>query len=108
MKASEVQNAEGAIIGHAIICPACDAADMGSYHVFYTKKKDGKPGWTFNGDINRPTFSPSMNSTATPSDPEDGKPYRCHSFVRDGRIEYLGDCTHAMAGQSVELPDMEA
>jgi hypothetical protein len=27
----------------------------------------------------------------------------CHSFVTDGKIQYLSDCTHAMAGQTVDL-----
>ncbi len=31
----------------------------------------------------------------------------CHSFVRDGRIEFLGDCTHKLAGQTIELPEVE-
>jgi hypothetical protein len=30
---------------------------------------------------------------------------QCHSFVTNGRIEFLGDCTHALAGQTVDLPD---
>jgi hypothetical protein len=28
----------------------------------------------------------------------------CHSFVVDGRIQFLGDCTHHLAGQTVDLP----
>jgi hypothetical protein len=41
---------------------------------------------------------------------EAGKPLpqRCHSFVRNGRIEFLGDCTHALASQTVDLPDLPA
>lgn len=30
----------------------------------------------------------------------------CHSFVTDGRIQFLSDCTHALAGQTVDLPDL--
>jgi hypothetical protein len=30
---------------------------------------------------------------------------RCHSFVREGKIEYLGDCEHYLQGQTVELPE---
>lgn len=30
-------------------------------------------------------------------------PY-CHSFVTDGFIQFLADCKHAMAGQTVPLP----
>ena len=32
----------------------------------------------------------------------------CHSFVTDGRIQFLGDCTHDLAGHTVELPDLAA
>lgn len=32
----------------------------------------------------------------------------CHSFVTDGCIQYLGDCTHRLAGQTVDLPAWEA
>lgn len=40
--------------------------------------------------------------------PDAGKTHVCHSFIRDGRIEFLSDCTHALAGQTVDLPDIEA
>ena len=32
---------------------------------------------------------------------------RGHSYVTDGRIQYLSDCTHPLAGQTVDLPDVE-
>jgi len=28
----------------------------------------------------------------------------CHSFVTDGQIQFLGDCTHKLAGRTVPLP----
>ena len=59
----------------------------------------GKPVWGFNGDLERPTFTPSVLWT-TGHD-------ICHSFVRDGRIQFLPDCTHALASQTVELPEIE-
>mgnify|MGYP007013250410 CR=1 FL=1 len=31
-------------------------------------------------------------------------PAVCHSFVVDGRMQMLGDCTHALAGQKVDIP----
>jgi hypothetical protein len=34
------------------------------------------------------------NKTMTP---------RCHSFVRAGRIEYLGDCEHELPGGAVDM-----
>jgi len=30
---------------------------------------------------------------------------RCHSYVTDGRIQFLNDCTHDLAGQTVDLPE---
>lgn len=30
----------------------------------------------------------------------------CHSFIRNSKIEYLNDCTHNLAGKTVELPPM--
>ena len=30
--------------------------------------------------------------------------YRCHSFIRGGRIEFLSDCSHALAGKTVPVP----
>ncbi len=69
----------------------------------------GKPHWTFNGDFDKPTFGPSVLSHYD-MPAEDGFPavhYVCHSFVTDGRIQFLGDCTHALAGQTVDLPDIK-
>jgi hypothetical protein len=34
-------------------------------------------------------------------------PNVCHSFVTDGRIQFLTDSNHALAGQTVDLPDVE-
>lgn len=31
----------------------------------------------------------------------------CHSFVADGKIRFLGDCTHHLNKTTVELPIME-
>lgn len=65
----------------------------------------------------RPTFSPSILVTGvhrlTQEERETlqqgGKvtprPLVCHSFVRDGRIEFLSDCSHALVGQTVDLPE---
>ena len=59
--------------------------------------------WEFNGDTERPTFSPSMLIPGAP----DSCFVREHFFVRDGKIEYLSDCDHAMAGMTVDLKVVE-
>lgn len=33
-------------------------------------------------------------------------PIRCHSFVRNGEIQYLNDCTHQLAGQVVNMEEI--
>lgn len=64
-----------------------------------------QPDWTWNGDVDRPTFAPSV-LVRYPWGPDQHQVV-CHSFVRDGRIEFLGDCTHALAGQTVDLPPVD-
>ena len=84
-------------------CPAC-----GYGHLFRTVPgKNGEPVWTFNGDRDKPTFAPSMlvNAGLKAKYP-DGNIILCHSFVREGRIEFLSDCSHALAGKTVELPEI--
>lgn len=71
--------------------------------------------WEFNGDFEKPTFSPSYltwnepNPNADPKYDPTGKyrnGFRCHSFIRDGNIEYLSDCTHKLAGQTVQMTEV--
>lgn len=86
-------------------CPGCQSAHM-------VRVADGPgPGWGFNGDHDRPTFTPSV--LVTYDGPDAGQvddegdrapPAICHSFVTDGRIQFLGDSTHELAGQTVDLP----
>lgn len=84
-------------------CPGCKAA-----HCVIV---DGSRGWTFDGNEAAPTFSPSVlvrtGRAVDPNfEPEPGDPPEvCHSFVRAGRIQFLSDCTHDLAGQTVDLPD---
>ena len=77
--------------GIAFWCPGCDGV-----HVV----KISPGGWTFDGNTDAPTFSPSILVTGGSNDKS-----RCHSFVRAGKIEFLSDCTHALAGTTVEIPD---
>lgn len=61
------------------------------------------PRWDWNGNLETPTFTPSVLVRYQWSEGE----RVCHSFVTDGRIQFLGDCTHALAGQTVDLPEWE-
>jgi hypothetical protein len=63
----------------------------------------GSKAWGFNGDLEKPTLNPSVLVTWKSGDP-DYPDQRCHSFVRDGRIQFLSDCTHEHAGNTLDIP----
>lgn len=88
-KTEEILTPEGKHGGYIIYCQGCK-----TYHAF-----DGR--WTFNGDFEKPTFSPSMLVN------KDRQESRCHSFVTDGKIQYLSDCFHDLAGQTIDLQDVD-
>lgn len=80
-------------------CPGCEA-----YHSIRTggDRKNGAQ-WTFNNDKVKPTFEPSYLCGVN-----NFTEMRCHSFIRNGIIEYLEDCHHKFAGQMVQLPTIKA
>jgi hypothetical protein len=93
-------------------CPGC-----GRFHTIPTA---GPRAWSFNGDFELPTFNPSLlvRGTQWLTDEEydriragekiEPRPLVCHSFIRDGHIQFLSDCTHEMAGKTVALPEVKA
>lgn len=101
-------------------CPGCDIQ-----HTVNIKTSAG-PQWQWNNDVDKPTLSPSVlvksgHYTAghtgdcwctylrehPEEDPADVFTCGvCHSFVRDGKIEYLSDSTHNLAGSTVDLPEL--
>ncbi len=88
----------------AFWCPGCRQAHL--IRLSQAAAADSG-GWGFDGDLERPTFTPSIfvNWPGPAFNP--GAP-SCHSYVTKGRILYLQDCTHALAGQTVDLPDFPA
>lgn len=65
---------------------------------------EGPQAWGFNGDMDKPTLTPSV--LARRYNDSRGLYFVCHSFVKDGKIEFLNDCTHTLKGQTVELEDV--
>lgn len=80
-------------------CPGCDML-----HVVHVAGS-GHPVWQWNGSMDKPTFSPSVLVRYPWGEHREEKV--CHSFIRDGQIQFLGDCTHALANQTIELPDVD-
>jgi Family of unknown function (DUF6527) len=61
--------------------------------------------WQWNQNLDFPTISPSINIEIEYSDPS--RPSKiCHSFVNNGKIKFLPDCTHFLTSQEVELPEL--
>jgi hypothetical protein len=75
-------------------------------------KTRGAGSWGWNGNAERPTFTPSVLVTwpANPDASEEFKEWRterrCHTFITDGRVQFLQDCTHELVGQTLDLPDL--
>ena len=99
--------------GYTFECPGC-----GMSHAVQTNDPGGY-NWGFNGNVDAPTFSPSLlvRGTQTLTDEEverllrtekiEPKPLVCHSLIREGRIEFLSDCTHALAGKTVDMAEVD-
>ena len=102
--------------GFRFWCPGCKE----SHHV--PVGEGSGPRWGFNGDTDSPTFTPSILVRSGHYVPghqgetcwcnwEDKAEHPdlqcrvCHSFVTDGMIQFLGDCTHELAGQTVPIPE---
>lgn len=93
-------------------CPGCDEA--------HGIPVDGSRGWTWNGSLEAPTVSPSILVRSTRYGPDkvafgkydgpfpcEGSEWVCHSFLREGQIDFCGDSSHALAGKTVDLPEWE-
>ncbi len=86
-------------------CPGC-----GRTHQIPTIGPAAK--WQFNNNLDSPTFFPSLLVTSgyyvAPQLYAVNHPssFLCHSFITDGKIQFLNDCTHQLAGQTVDLNDI--
>lgn len=74
-------------------CPGCEC----NHGVYVDGPRGPKPVWQWNKSETAPTLVPSLLIKGQ---------HRCHLFVRNGRIEFLKDCNHKMAGLTVEMHDV--
>ena len=94
-------------------CPGCNML-----HAVTIQKAEGRqePVWKMSGSGDSLTFSPSIKVTyrhpkgysdENPAPMDYEGPYVddiCHSFVKEGRIQFLNDCSHSLKNQTVNLP----
>lgn len=105
-------------------CQGCQ-----SHHSITTQ---GAGAWGWNGDVDKPVFTPSVLVTGKDFTekgdadyaawhaagfpdrngvPFESKDIRCHTFVgcngaQPGEVIFLSDCTHALAGQVLPFADL--
>ena len=65
--------------------------------------------WSWNGDTEKPTLKPSILTNGGRWDEAMTKytEYRCHTWITDGKAQFLSDCTHDKVNQTVELNEVE-
>lgn len=123
-RAKIVRDSEGRFYGIKILCPGCTYSSgqpmpkvLPVHWLPFGEQESphqqGKDHWSFNGDFDLPVFGPSINEWwGGDGVGEDHIPlHRCHSFIgcngaAPGQIIYLGDCTHKLAGQVRDLPEI--
>lgn len=133
MSRAKVVLSDGKYYGVRINCPGCGAKTLATDWTppgMERSDTSGRHIWQFNGNLDLPTFNPSLlwksghycNNPPAPGNcwcdfkerfPEHGEMKIpqcdiCHSFVRDGRIQFLSDCTHALANRTADLPEIES
>jgi hypothetical protein len=72
-------------------CPGCKQG----HAVYLSEKNDRGAIWQWDGDKDKPTFTPSFLHDIH-------KP-RCHCVVTKGMIHFCSDCDHALANQVVPM-----
>jgi hypothetical protein len=61
--------------------------------------------WAFDNNRETPTFAPSLKNTWRWGRDASGKEECCHLNLTAGKLVFHGDCTHKLAGQTVDLVD---
>lgn len=90
----EVHTIEGGGKRLWFTCPGC-----GLYHAPAVKKgTHDEHSWRWNGCVDKPTLTPSLLVRVGGE-----KPIKCHSYIKEGQIQFLNDSTHKLAGQTVDL-----
>jgi len=80
-------------------CPGCEV----THTVPVNPSGQIGNGWDYTCIDGKPTLAPSLKHGGYSSK---GRPCECHYFIRDGKIQYLSDCNHSYANQTIDLPDI--
>jgi hypothetical protein len=103
-KLMPITHDEDTVIGYFFECPGCRD---GHFVTIYPHRAANGAQWQFDGDLDQPTFQPSILQRWDFT-PESKQPSKiCHLFLTKGKLHFLGDCTHSLANQVVDLPDLD-
>jgi hypothetical protein len=87
-------------------CPGCEGLH------YIPTDGEGRPNWSFDGNVEIPTFNPSVKINYNGPDAGQMSYGRrapaacCHYFLHSGVLQFCGDSTHSLAGKSVPLPEL--
>lgn len=73
--------------------------------VITSGRREGTGSWSWNGSLDAPSLRPSVASYGY-----DNKlccSFKCHSWITDGKVQFLSDSTHAMVNTSADLLDVD-
>jgi hypothetical protein len=90
--------------------------------------REGTGRWTWNGDIEKPTLRPSVLTQCGhfdphfkagdscwctynkehPNEPSPFYCFRCHTWINDGKAQFLPDCSHELVGKTLDLLDADS
>ena len=76
--------------------------------------------WTFDGNLENPTFTPSFRHSGVKREYVDGEwmgewvrdaqgnpvPFVCHYYLTSGQLQFCDDSTHTLAATTVPLPEL--
>lgn len=84
----------------AFVCPGCTELDGGTgLHMLAVNTDKHQPSWTWDGDLEKPSLNPSIKTG-------EGTSKICHSYLTEGKFQFLSDCTHSLKNQFIDLPDL--
>ena len=86
--------------GYMHWCPAC----KGHHMIAVDEPFPNGARWAFDGNVEKPTFSPSVKVQWTYGEQQEKR--CCHYHISAGKIQFCRDCTHEFAGKTVNLPDL--
>jgi hypothetical protein len=81
-------------------CPGCKYEHAVTIN---PEKNSLGAGWNWNRNLYYPSFTPSVRCYSDYNARITG----CHCFITNGKIQFLSDCQHELAGQIVDMVPWE-